>query len=126
MNLGTTNVTPDSPSTVDLSGISSSIAKSVNSGFFILTVANPLGVSGSLTATFTGGPSPVSKAVALSAAPTSTDTLNFTHDDLTNLLGYSQQLAFTGTVSGSAITITPGQTVGVTSRLQINVNTVSK
>jgi hypothetical protein len=126
VNLGTTNITPGTPTTVDLSGISSSISKSVNSGFFILTIGNPLGVTGDLTATFTGGPSPVSKTLALSAATTSTDTLNFSSADLTNLLGYSQQLTFTGTVSGTAVTITPGETVPVSSRLQININTVSK
>jgi hypothetical protein len=126
VNLGAaTAVTPGTPTTVDLSGISNSIAKSVNSGFFILTISNPLGVAGNLTANFTGGGAPVSKALTLSSAATSTDTLNFTHDDLTSLLGYSQQLTFSGTVSGVSVTITPGQTLAVTSRLQINVETVS-
>lgn len=129
VSLGTpgspTTVTPGSPSTVDLSGISNSIAKSVNNGMFILTITNPLGVAGSLTANFTGGGGSVSKALTLSSAATSTDTLSFSNSDLTTLLGYSQQLTFSGTVSGAAITITPGQTLAVTSRLQINVETVS-
>ena len=127
VNLGSsTSVTPGSPTSVDLSGISSSIAKSVNSGFFILTVTNPLGVAGNLSATFTGGSSPVTKTLTLSSGAVSTDTLNFSHADLTNMLGNKLQLAFTGTVSGAAVTITPGQTVGVSSRLQINVETVSQ
>ena len=127
VNLGAaTTVTPDSATNVDLSGISSSISKSVNTGFFILSVTNPLGVAGNLSATFTGGPSPVSKTLTLSAAAASTDTLSFTKADLDNLLGYSLKLSFTGTVSGNALTITPGQTVAVNSRLQINVNTVSQ
>jgi hypothetical protein len=126
VNLGaSTNITPDTPTSVDLSGISSSVAKNVNSGFFILSVTNPFGVAGNLTANFTGGPAAVSKPVTLSSAPVSTDTLNFSHDDLTNLLGYTLQLSFTGSVNGAAVTITPGQTVAVTSRLQINVETVS-
>lgn len=120
-----TTVTPGTPTTVDLSGISNSVAKNVNNGFFILTVTNPLGVAGNLTANFTGGPAAVSKALALSSAATSTDTLNFSNGDLKNLLGYSLQLTFSGSVSGSSVTITPGQTLAVTSRLQINVETVS-
>ncbi len=126
VNLGSsTNITPGTPTSVDLTGISSSVAKNVNGGFFILNVTNPFGVAGNLTANFTGGPSSVTKPVALSAAAVSTDTLNFTHDDLTNLLGYTLQLSFTGSVNGAAVTITPGQTVAVTSRLQINVETVA-
>jgi hypothetical protein len=126
VNLGaSTNITPGTPTSVDLSGISSSIAKNVNGGFFILNVTNPFGVAGNLTANFTGGPSGVTKPLALSGAAVSTDTLNFSHDDLTNLLGYTLQLSFTGSVNGAAVTITPGQTVAVTSRLQINVETVS-
>jgi hypothetical protein len=126
VNLGAaTTVTPGTPDTVDLSGIDNSIAKSVNTGFFILTVTNPLGVAGNLTAKFTGGPAAVSKALTLSSAATSTDTLNFSNADLKNLLGYSQQLTFSGTVSGASVTITPGQTMSITTRLQINVSTVS-
>ena len=129
VNLGTpaspTTVTPGSPTTVDLSGISNSIAKSVNSGLFILTITNPLGVAGNLTANFTGNGGTVTKSLALSSAATSTDTLSFTHSDLTTLLGYSQQLTFSGSVSGATVTITPGQTLSVSSRLQIDVSTVS-
>lgn len=129
VSLGTpgapTVVTPGSPTTVDLSGISNSIAKSVNSGFFILTITNPLGVAGNLTANFAGGPAQVSKSLTLSSAATSTDTLSFSHADLTNLLGYSQNLTFSGSVSGASVTITPGQTLGVSTRLQIDVSTVS-
>ncbi|MGH7656134.1 MAG: hypothetical protein ACREN6_15885 [Gemmatimonadaceae bacterium] len=120
-----TTVTPGTPTTVDLSGIDNSIAKNVNSGFFILTVTNPLGVAGNLTADFTGGAGAVSKALTLSSAATSTDTLNFSNADLKNMLGYSLQLTFSGTVSGTSVTITPGQTLAVTSRLQINVATAS-
>jgi hypothetical protein len=123
--LGGTTLTPSTPTAVNLSGISSSVTQHVNSGFFILAITNPFGASGNLTATFTGGPAPVSKPLVLSSAATSTDTLNFTSSDLTNLLGYNLTLSFTGNVSGTA-TITPGQTVGVTSRLQINVSTVSQ
>ena len=51
--------------------------------------------------------------------------MNFSNADLNNMLGYSLQLAFSGTVSGASVTITPGQTLAVTSRLQINVETAS-
>lgn len=126
VNLGAaTTVTPGTPDTVDLSGIDNSIAKSVNNGFFVLTIANPLGVGGNLTANFAGGPATVTKALTLSSAATSTDTLNFTNADLKNLLGFKQQLTFSGTVSGASVTITPGQQMSITTRLQINVSTVS-
>ncbi|HTR78548.1 MAG TPA: hypothetical protein VMH39_10570 [Gemmatimonadaceae bacterium] len=127
VNLGSaTTLAPPTPTSIDLSGIGSEVSGRVNNGVFLLSITNPFAVSGALTATFTGGPQSVVKTLVLSPAATSTDTLMFTNADLQNLLGYSLSLGFSGTVSGAAITIMPGQTVAVSSRLQINLETVSK
>jgi hypothetical protein len=125
VTINPTTVIPSSPTTIDFSGVGSAVSSRVKGGFLILSITNPLGIGGNLTAKFTVGPAQVLKPLTLSSAPTSTDTLNFTTADLANLLGYNLQLSFSGTVSGST-TITPGQIVAVTSRLQLNLVTVSQ
>ncbi|HVX42216.1 MAG TPA: hypothetical protein VHB25_21825 [Gemmatimonadaceae bacterium] len=120
VNLNGQNVT-SSPTNIDLSGIGSQVTDHANGGSLLLTVTNPFSVSGTLNVTFSGGTQPIVKTVAL-AGGTTTPTVTFTKPELDALLGHDVQMTFAGNVNGSAVTVQPGQTISVSSRLQISIN----
>lgn len=108
-------------STVDLSGVDSGIANHSDGGELELTITNPFAATGTLQVNLTGGGTPITKSVNL-AAGTSLQTITFTKADLQNLFGHSIQLTMSGTVTGNAVTVQPGQIVTVASRLQVSIN----
>jgi len=106
---------------LDLSDIDKTVSDHVDSGALLLTVVNPFNVSGTLTARFTGGTQDVVKTIAL-APGTTHPSIALTGTELQSLFGHDVSLTLSGTVNGSGVTVTPGQTVSVASRLQIAVN----
>lgn len=110
---------------LDLSGIDSTITDHIESASMMLTVDNPFGATGNLTMTMTGSGAPVVKPVTLSAGTTN-PVISLTKDEIQSLLGNDIGIAFSGTVNGSNVSITPGQTLAVSSRLQLGINTGGK
>ncbi len=110
---------------LDLSSIGESVSKHADGGSLLLTVVNPFTATGNLSVTFTGGPSPIVKSVALGAG-TTTPSITFTQTELGGLFGHDLAVSFNGTVAGSGVTVQPGQVVSVSSRLQVNISTKSE
>ncbi len=106
----------------DLSSIDKTITDHVDSGSLLLTVTNPFAVTGTLNVTLAGGSAPVVKQIAL-ATGTSTPTVALSQAEIKSLFGHTINIGFSGTVSGANITVSPGQTVSVVSRLQLAINT---
>jgi hypothetical protein len=119
VNLASQSVT-SSATDLDLSGVDSSITKRAGAGSLFLTVTNPFGVSGNLSVSFTGGSTPITKSITL-ATGTSTPSVSFTKADLKALFGHHVLVTFSGAVSGSSVTVAPGQAVSVASRLQVAI-----
>lgn len=107
---------------LDLTGVDKTITDHLESGQFILTVTNPFSATGNLNLTFTGGTQTISKQVTL-AAGTTTQVVALNKTEIRSLFGHNINLAISGFVSGNNVTVTPGQSVSVVSRLQIGVNT---
>ncbi len=123
------NQAVNSVSTLDLKSIDSTVSTRVDSGQFIVTATNPFAASGTLNITFTGGTQTITKTVALDAggptATPSTKTVSFTGPELRSLLGHTLTVTIGGQVSGAAVTVTPTQSVTVTTRLALTVSTKS-
>lgn len=100
--------------------ISQDIRDRVQSGSLFLTIVNPFAITGNLTLTIAGGPSPVTKTVAL-AAGTSNVRVDFSQAEIRSVLA-AKTLNFSGSIAG-ATAVTPGQQVSVSSRLQLTVTT---
>ncbi len=120
VNLASQNVSA-APSDLDLHGMGSQVTSHANGGSLFLTVDNPFAVAGNLTVAFNGGTQPVVKTIAL-AGGTTTPTVTFSKSELDALLGNDIQMTFSGNVSGTGVTVQPGQTISVSSRLQISIN----
>ena len=106
----------------DLGSIDKSITDHVESGALMLAVTNPFAATGNLNVTLSGGSSPIVKQISLTSG-SSTPSITLTKSELQSLFGNKITIAFAGTVNGSNVTVTPGQTVSVVSRLQLGVNT---
>jgi hypothetical protein len=98
--------------------VSRSIAGRASGGSLLLTVNNPFNVAGNLSVQFNGGAFPITKPLTLSNG-TSTPSLTFTKDELQALFGNKISVGFSGTVVGSSVSVSPGQVVSVSSRLQV-------
>jgi hypothetical protein len=109
----------------DLSDVDKSITDHLDSGQLLLTVTNPFSATGNMTVTLSGGSTPIVKQVTLSTG-TSTPSISLTKSDLEALFGHKITIKFAGTVNGTNVTVSPGQTVSVVSRLQIAINTGGK
>lgn len=109
-----------SATTLDLRDVGGAIRDRTTGGVLQLTIANPFAVTGSLTLRFTGGDQPVTKTLSL-AANNSTQDIPLTRDELRALFGKSIALTVTGPVNGSAVTVSPGQTVNVTARMLLTL-----
>jgi hypothetical protein len=116
VSLSNQSITSD-PTSLDLSDIDSDIRDRAQGGKITLTINNPFAATGALTVSFTGGAQPVQKSIQLSSGP-STQDISLSKAELRALLGYNISLRATGQVNGSSVSVMPGQTVTVSSRLQ--------
>jgi hypothetical protein len=112
-------VTP--PSVLDLSKVGQTISSRVHGGSLVLTVDNPLNVTGNLSVSFSGGAFPIVKPFTLSNR-TSISRLTFTKEEMQALLGSTITTQFRGTIAGSGVDVEPGQVVSVSSRLQVTLS----
>ena len=112
------------PSTIDLAGVDSSITKRVSGATLDMTVNNPFNVSGTLLVTLTGA-SPITKSIVLDGGMTK-PSMTFTPSEIQGLLGHDVTMTVAGTVSGSNVTVQPGQIVSVASRLVLTLNVGGK
>lgn len=120
VNLANQNVTSQAD-TIDLSTVDNTVSNHADGGALVLDITNPFSATGNLSVKLTGGTSPITKTVALTAGSSSSN-LSFTKAELQSLFGHQIQLSISGAVTGNAIAVAPGQTVSVGSRLQVNVN----
>jgi hypothetical protein len=123
VNLANQNVSA-APSSLNLSSVDSSITRRAGAATLELAVDNPFNVSGNLNVTLSGQ-SPITKSVALSSGSTSPN-VTFTESEVRSLLGQNVTMTIVGTVNGSNVTVTPGQTVTVTSRLVLTLTVGGK
>lgn len=110
---------------LDVQGISADMTRNVVSGGFLFTIGNPFAIAGTMTMTIAipGQPS-ITKSVPVSAAPSSTASVDFTGAELESILGKSGvTLALTGTVSGppGGVVVTPTQVLGFASRVRMTI-----
>lgn len=110
------SITSD-PTSLDLRDIDSGIRDRAQGGKLTLTINNPFAATGALSLNFTGGSQPITKAIQLGTG-TSTQEITLSKAELRALFGYNVTLRATGQVNGSSVTVTPGQTASVASRLQ--------
>lgn len=122
-SVNVSNQTISTNTTIDLSGIDSSITRHVTGGSLLLHVVNPWNVTGTLTVTFTPqGGAPITKSLTL-AAGTTDRTVSFTQAEIQALLGSRVTIGFNGPVSAAgAVAVTPKQVVAVTTKLDLNVH----
>lgn len=120
VNFSAQNVT-SAPTELNLNGVGKQVSDRANGGTLLLTVTNPFSVAGTMNVTFNGGSQPVVKSIAL-AGGTTTPSVTFTKAELDALLGHDIQMTFNGTVNGTNVAVQPGQTISVSSRLQISIN----
>ena len=106
---------------LDLTGVGDKVTKRATGGSLQLTIDNPFTVSGSLAVGFNGGDGVITKSVPL-AGGSSTPMVSFTKAELNQLLGHEITISYSGIVNGSSVTVRPGQTVTVSSRLQVAIN----
>jgi hypothetical protein len=109
---------------IDLSGIDSAIRDRAVAGTLVLTITNPFTVTGGLTMAFNAGGQVINKAVALELG-TKTSAITFTAAEIKAMLGNNVALKATGSVSGAAVSVQPGQTVAIATRLQLTLNSTS-
>jgi hypothetical protein len=109
---------------LNLATVDSSISRRVDGATLELTVTNPFNVSGNLLVTLAGA-QPISKAIPITAG-TTTPTVTFTAGEMRSLLGRRVGMSVAGTVTGSNVTVKPGQTVSLTSRLVLTLNVGGK
>ena len=123
-NVAVVNRSVNSSSTIDLSGVDSTIVRRVQSGSLLLTIVNPFTVSSaSLTVKLTPqGGATLTKSVPL-ATGNSTAKIDFTAAELKSLLGKVVSISYSGAVNATAgaVNISPKQAVVVTTRLDINL-----
>lgn len=122
-SLNVSNQTISTSTSIDLSGIDSSITKHVTGGSLLLHVVNPWSVSGTLTVTFQPvGAAAITKSITLASGTTDL-TIAFTQAELQQLLGSHVTIAFSGPVSATApVSVTPKQAVVVTTKLDLNLH----
>jgi hypothetical protein len=124
VNLNNQQVT-SSATSLDLSSIDHTITDHLDAGQLLLTVNNPFTATGNLTVTLSGGPQLITKTLALTAGA-STPVISLTASEVKSLFGSNISLTFAGGVSGTGVTVSPGQTVTVAARMQLGVNVGSK
>jgi len=115
--------------TLDLSDVDQALIDRVHGGTLVVTVDNPYTVAGPLSLTISGGglTSPLTKALNLTAGR-STQRIDFTLPEIKSMLGHAGLLVrATGTVSAPApVPVTPWQSVGITTELDLIVGPKEK
>lgn len=111
--------------TLDLTGIDSALRNRVRSGAIVLTVNNPLNVSGTLQIQFQGAA--VAPKTFRVAPGRSTQRVEFSQQEIRALLGQRVTVNIagpvTGTGTGGIVTVTPGQQVTVDTLLDLIIAT---
>jgi hypothetical protein len=106
---------------LDLSDVDETMRDRVRSGAIVMTIENPLDISGTLLVHF-HGTTLAPKQIQVSPG-TTTQRLEFTQAELQQLLGSVVVLTIVGPVTGggagNTITVTPGQQVTVTTLLDL-------
>lgn len=104
---------------LNLASIDQFVTDHVKSGALLLTINNPFNVTGTLTLTLTGGTRTITKQIAVGAGQTNVE-VTFDQSELQAILGRNVTMAISGLVSSAGnITVTPGQTLSVTSKLKL-------
>jgi hypothetical protein len=115
------------PTTVDLSSVSDqALINRVQGGTLHLAIASPFGVQGTLTATFSAtGAAPIVKTIPLTIQAQQTADVTLTAAELRALLGHTDDLTVSGSVSSPSgtVTLTPSQVLKVTSTFEIILST---
>ena len=123
-NVAVVNRQLNSSSTIDLTGVDSTIINHVQNGSLLLTIVNPFTVTGTLTVRLTPqGGATITRTVPLAAGNSTPPPISFNTAELKSLLGRSVAISYSGAVNSTAgaVNITPKQTVVVTTRLDINL-----
>ena len=103
--------------------VSSSIGDRVQSGRLLVTVKDPFAVRGALAVRLTAPGVALTKALDV-AGGVQSYAIAFTRDELRSLLGKSVSIEFAGPVSAAAaLTVTPAQTIGITTRFELVIST---
>jgi hypothetical protein len=98
----------------------------VQGGTLHLAIASPFGVQGTLTATFSApGAAPIVKTIPLTVQAQQTADVTLTAAELRALLGHTDDLTVSGSVSSPSgtVTLTPSQVLKVTSTFEIILST---
>ena len=129
VSLATKQVNASSTS-LDLTGMSADVVNRVQSGALILTIDNPVAVSGTLNVSLTTAGTSIVKPISVAAGNgttgLSTSTrVSFTQAELRSLLGQTVDVQVAGpvTAANGRVTLTPRQVIGVTTRLDVILNT---
>jgi hypothetical protein len=126
INVPNTNITPGAPTDLP-KDLDPSMTKRVIKGALEMTVTNPFGVTGNLSARFAYGPAPaqtLTKPFALpgGAAP-QVASVSFDSTEMVNIFsGKPTSLTMTGAVASTVpITVTPKQAVVISNRLILSI-----
>ena len=110
---------------LDVSDVSDDFTKRIVNGGMLFTITNPFAIAGSMTMTITiPGQTAVVKTLPITAAVTSSPTIDFTGEELDRILGSEGvNLALSGTVSGPAagVSVSPGQALGIANRIRMTI-----
>lgn len=126
INVPTTNITPGTPTDLP-DDLESSMTDRVIRGALEMTITNPFGVTGNLTARFADAAAPalaVTKIFALpSGATPQVASVSFDSTEMANIFkGNPTSLTMTGAVTSAApITVTPKQAVSISNRLVLAI-----
>ena len=109
--------------TIDLSGVDTSISDHVASGSLLLAINNPFNVTGNLTLTISGtSGGNIQKQIALASGQSNLEVA-FTGAELRSMLGRKVTLSINGPVSAASnVTVTPSQTLSVTSKIRLVIS----
>lgn len=95
------------PVQLDLTGIDEFIIDRVQGGSFVLELTNGFAVGGSMTLVVSGGPTQITKQVAIPAADATVE-VPFTESELESMLGRVVVISLSGLVSSdNGVTVTP-------------------
>jgi hypothetical protein len=110
--------------TLDLSGVDDVVKEHTNAGAILLDIANPFGVGGAMTVTITAPGTTITKPVTLSSSAASTVRVALTGSEMQSILGQNPvRVNVSGVVSAPSgnVTVQPGQTVSIGTRLELTI-----
>ena len=114
----------------DLTGMSSDVMNRVRNGALELAIDNPIAVSGTLDVSLTTPTTTIVKSISIAAGTPATHvststSVAFTQSELRSLFGQVVGVQVSGPVTAptGSVTLTPKQVIGVTTRLDVVLNT---